>query len=240
MVTRKTSPKAAPPAPAKKRGPRTPYAKPAAAPAPKTARENPEDKPLTDQQAAFVLHYTTGDTAGDPQRALVAAGYSPSGVTSRPYELMARPNVAKAISEAQRRIRDTAEQRSGITLAQVVAQLANLALFDPRKLLDDTGRLKPPNEWPDDVATAISGIEVTEDYIGKGPDRVLTGVTKKVKMIEKPSALNMLMKHLGGYSADNKQKGDTAAEALAELTTAIRKVQSDACRLPIAPANPGK
>lgn len=49
------------------------------------------------------------------------------------------------------------------------------------------------------------------------------------------------MKHLGGYEKDNGQRGDAATKALAELTQAIRGVQGDDCRLPIArpAADPG-
>ena len=60
-----------------------------------------------------------------------------------------------------------------------------------------------------------------------------------MKWTQGTTALEMLMKHLGGYEKDNNQKGDAATQAMVELKNAISRVQSDACRLPIAPAHPG-
>lgn len=229
-----------PPAPArlaKKPTGRRP--RPANKPAPKSAAPHPVDKPLTQPEQRFVLHYTTGETLGNAQAALLAAGYSPTSIKGKPYELLARPNVAKAVAEAQARVRATAEEEAGVTLGQVVARIAQVAMFDARTMFTESGGLKPPKEWSDAAAAALSGIEVTELTVGKGPDAQPIGELKKVKWIQCTVALEMLMKHLGGYEKDNSQKGDAATQAMTELMNAIRQVQSDACRLPIAPTHPG-
>lgn len=241
MATRKApahkpAPKQAP----KKRGPRGPDLNKGRKPPPKSAAAHPEDKPLTEIEQRFVLAYTTGETAGDPQAASIEAGYSPGGVTSRPYEVLARPNVARAVAEAQARIRAQAEQETGITLAKVVAKLGEMTFFEIHKFFDDKGCLLQPKDWPPECAAAVAGIEVLEEYIGKGPDRQFVGLTKKLKLIQRHQPADMLMKHLGGYEQDNKQKGDAGQKAIEELTSAIRAVQSDDCRLPITPAAPDR
>lgn len=198
-----------------------------------------ETTPLTDREQAFVTAYADGGFT-DPQAAGIAAGYAPSRVHVTVYEIMALPNVAKAIREAQERVRQIAEQHAGVTLAQVVAKLAQVGLFDPRRLFDKHHGLLPPDQWPDDIAAAVAGIEVFEEF-DSGPDgeRVQIGLTKKVKLLDRTKALDMLMKHLGGYEVDNKQRGTAGADAVAELVRVMQQVSGDACRLPIAASGGG-
>lgn len=124
--------------------------------------------------------YTTGPTAGHAQDACRLAGYAESSILTRPYDLLARPNVAKAIHEAQTRVRDIAEQEAGISLARVVAQIGRLGFFRVQDLLDDKGALKGPKDWPEDASAAIAGIEMFEEYEGdEGKDRRYKGQTRK-------------------------------------------------------------
>lgn len=207
---------------------------------PKSAGARTELTPLTDKEQQFVLHFTTTCNFTEPQRAAVLAGYAESRAHVQAYEILARPNVVKAIEEAKTRVRQVAEQEAGITLGEVVAKLAQMAMFDIRRLYDEAGNILRPDMWPDDVAAAISGLEVFEEF-EDDPEggKTRTGQTKKVKVVERTKALDMLMKYLGGYDKDNRQKGQGGTDAVNELINVIRKVSGDACRLPIAPTNPG-
>lgn len=191
----------------------------------------PEDMPLNDKEAAFVRAYTTGPTEGNTFKSAESIGVQ----GRRGYVYMGMPNVVKAIELARGRIRAEAEAQASISLAGVVQQLAKLAMFDVRKLWDDNGNLKLPKDWPDDIAAAVAGVDVFEEF--QGPEQEHIGNTKKVKLLDRTKALDMLMKHLGGYEKDNKQQGAAGADAIAELAKAIQGVQGDGCRLPIAPAS---
>jgi phage terminase small subunit len=175
--------------------------------------------------------------SNDRAAAAIAAGYSPARASITAYELLQRPNVAKAHAEAMRRVRDEVEQATGVTLANTVQMIAKLAFFDPRKFFKPDGSPIPINELDPDTAAALAGIEVLEEFKGAGADRVFVGYTKKFKLIERVKSLDMLMKHLGGYEKDNSQKGTAEAQALAELHAFITGVHaSEASRIkPAAP-----
>ena len=64
-----------------------------------------------------------------------------------------------------------------------------------------------PNEWDDDTAAAVAGMEITEEYGGRGEERALTGYTKKVKQWEKTRALELLGRHLKLFGDKNGDNG---------------------------------
>jgi phage terminase small subunit len=111
----------------------------------------------------------------------------------------------------------------GISLASTLVSIARSALYDPRKLFKADGSPKDITELDDDTAMAIEGIEVVETYAGTGEERVFTGYVKKYKMARRSSAQDMLMKHLGGYKADDDSRGEGASNALMSLLSSMRR-----------------
>ena len=112
---------------------------------------------------------------------------------------------AKAhVRERMRDIRMPALERAGITLDRTLLELKRLAYMDPRKLFKRVkGQmvLKEVDELDADTAAALSSI----DLKGAGEDiGKIVGVTFK----QKAQAIDMLMKHFGGYEKDNHQRGD--------------------------------
>lgn len=79
--------------------------------------------------------------------------------------------------------------------ARIVRELARIAFSDARLLYRVDGSLKAPHEWDDDTAAVIAGVEVFEEFEGRGKDRQQIGFTKKVKRWDKPKALELLGKH---------------------------------------------
>lgn len=78
---------------------------------------------------------------------------------------------------------------------KVVRAVATVAFQDIRKAFDERGNLLPIHDLPDEVAGAIAGIEIFEEYEGKGADRVFTGYTKKIKFTDRIGACSLLGKH---------------------------------------------
>jgi len=93
-----------------------------------------------------------------------------------------------------------------LTTESVLRSLAQAVHFDPRKLYDEHGNLKPITELDDDTAMALSGVEVMEEFAGRGEKRELVGYTKKVKWLDKNAARDQAMKHLGMFREDNNQR----------------------------------
>lgn len=95
-----------------------------------------------------------------------------------------------------------------------------MALSDLRNVYNEDGTLKLPHEWSDEAAAAVAGVEVFEEFSGRGENRELIGYTKKVKSYDKVRALEILSKNLGliGNGKHHEEEGEEEA-ADRELTT---------------------
>jgi len=144
----------------------------------------------------FIEAYLTN--GGNASQAAIAAGYSPhtAGVTGS--RLLKH---AEVLAQLQQR-RNALLSKLELTTESVLKSLAQAVHFDPRKLYDASGGLKPVHDLDEDTAMALSGFEVTEE---KDRGKVV-GFTKKVKWLDKNAAREQAMKHLGLYEQDNKQR----------------------------------
>lgn len=145
---------------------------------------------LTAKQAAFVAEYLVDLNA---TQAAIRAGYSARTARQIGHRLLTEVDIQAAIAEAQK----ARSQRLEITADRVLLELARLAFFDPRKLLNADGTPKALHELDDDTAAAIAGLDVLEEFDGSGEDRVQIGVVKKYKIADKNTALTNAMRHLG-------------------------------------------
>lgn len=173
----------------------------------------------------FVEAYLSN--GGNATQAAISAGFSAKSARKKGSDVLREPRVQAAIKARQ----EVLAVKYELTTEAVIEKLAKLVRADLRLLYNAEGSLKPPHEWPDDVAAAVVGFEATEEFTGNGRDRQFVGVRKKVKMIEPTAALNLAMKHLGLFDKDNAQKGQAEAEALREF---FRSIYGDKNRLPIA------
>lgn len=139
-------------------------------------------------------------------QAAIRAGYSKKTAYSQGHDLLKKPEVSQYIQA----LRLEQQKRTGIESDAVVRETAKLAFSDVRGLFNEEGTLLPPSEWPDELAGAIAGIDVVETSTGKGNETTFDYV-KKIKLWDKNSALEKLMKHLGAYEKDNIQRNPMLA-----------------------------
>lgn len=109
--------------------------------------------------------------------------------------------------------------KADIQQEKVLTEIARLGLYDVRKLFDADGRPLPINQLEDDIAAAIVGVDVVT--IGT-PDAGL-GEIRKYRLANKNDALEKLMKYLGAYEKDNRQKNESLAEALLAGINRVRE-----------------
>lgn len=84
-------------------------------------------------------------------------------------------------------------------------EIARLAFNDPRRAFDAQGALLPIQQWPDEVAAAISSIKITEQ---KNQEGEIVGVNKEVRFWDKPKAIDLAGRHLGMFNDKLKIQGD--------------------------------
>lgn len=140
-------------------------------------------------------------------KAALDAGYSKASAAQTGYKLLRREDVQRYLAERRAELAAS----TGVTLERTVAEIARVAFADMRDVMQwgtrdvdvsDTltvpmafAEPKDSNELSPDVAAAVA--EVSQGKTGF-----------KIKLHSKTNALDMLMKHLGGYERDNSQKVD--------------------------------
>lgn len=142
--------------------------------------------PLTLKQARFVQEYLKDLNA---TQAAVRAGYSAKTARPQGHRLLTIIAVSEAVSAgAAKRI-----AKGMVSADRILEEIGRLAVSDPRAMFDDTGGLKAPRDWSDEVAAAIAGIEVD---IRASPEGTITRVAK-VRRWDKLRALELLAKYHG-------------------------------------------
>lgn len=157
------------------------------APRPKIKAPAKRKKGLTPKQAAFAAEYLIDLNA---TRAAIRAGYSQKTAYRIGAELLQKTSVSQAIQNAMAK----RANRTEITADKVLTQYARMAFFDLRTLYNADGTMKPVQEWTDEAAAAVAVIETME----MGGD--MSGVIRKVKLVDKRASLADIGKHLGMFT----------------------------------------
>ena len=155
--------------------------------------KRPKPKPrsaLTHKQELFCQEYLVDLNA---TQAATRAGYSVRQAGVIGYENLKKPQIAARIKEAMAE----REKRVHITQDRVLQELARLAFSDLRRAFKDDGTLKLPQEWDDDTAAAMAGVDTITSSVGGEDESPLSLTTKKVKVFDKGAALTLAMRHLG-------------------------------------------
>ena len=148
---------------------------------------------LTAKQDAFCREYTIDLNA---TQAAIRAGYSKKTAHASGRENLHKPTIAAKIAE----VKEIQANRCDLTAERVLKEIMSIAMLDPVHLFDKDGRLVPIANMPEEVRRAIGGLDIHETYTGgrggaddKPPE--LTAI-KKIKLIDKIRALEMLGRHL--------------------------------------------
>jgi phage terminase small subunit len=157
---------------------------------------------LNPKQQKFVLEYLKDLNA---TQAAIRAGYSEKGASVQATRLLANAKIAEAVGKKHAKVINNLE----VTAERIMLERARLAFFDPRKLLDNTGRPLPLQELDDDTAAAIAGLKVQDKYEAASPDseeRVMSTVLE-YKLADKNASLTALEKIQGLYSSGDEPAG---------------------------------
>jgi phage terminase small subunit len=149
---------------------------------------------LTAKQEAFAREYlVNGRNAASAYRTVYNTRCSPKIASGEGAKLLKHPGITLAVEQAAAK----AAADLQITAERVIAEVARVAFFDPRRLYRSDGTLKQPLEWDDDTAPVVASMEVCEGREGQGENCLSGGLTKKVRFSDKVEALKLLMRHLG-------------------------------------------
>lgn len=175
---------------------------------------------MTQKQWKFCLAYIeTGNASEAYRRAYNAGNMKPETVKRKAAELMENGNITATID----RLRKEAASLVVASEARVIEELARIGLIDPGRLFADDGSLLPIKKMPAEVRAAIASVEIEEiDADGK-----VIGRVKKIKLWDKNSAADKLLRHFGSYERDNKQRANVfdgvSRETIKEIVGKLRE-----------------
>ncbi|URH56990.1 terminase small subunit [Pseudomonas aeruginosa] len=167
---------------------------------------------LTKKQRLFVDEYLIDLNA---TQAAIRAGYSTRRATEIGYQLLQRPEVAQAIQAAMAE----RSKRTEVEADYVIRRLREIDEMDVLDILEEDGSFRSIRDWPRAWRQFLSGIEIAELFEGRGDDRRIAGVLRKVKWPDKLRNLELLSRHVGTESAalDLELKRLDVAKKRAEL-----------------------
>lgn len=183
--------------------------------APTAGAKKAEKISVSTRRALFVEAYIqNGCNASD---AAVKAGFSAATAGQQGHRLLKNVQVCALIEQR----RADLAKKNELTTESVLRSLRQALFFDPRKLFDVKGNLKAVQELDEDTALALTGIEVFEEFEGRGRDRHFIGVTKKVKWLDKNAARDQANKILGNYEKDKPPPPPDPSPALDRATAGM-------------------
>lgn len=144
-----------------------------------------DSKKLLPREKRFVEEYMVDLNA---TRAAREAGYKVGRDSAKAWELMQRPRVLKAIQRKAEAI----QRRTDVKTDDIIKELAALGFSDIRRLFDENGRLKRPEEWDWYTAKAIASIEVVARR-NNNADEI--EYVHKIRFWDKKGSLELLGKH---------------------------------------------
>lgn len=145
---------------------------------------------MTPKHKAFVREYLLDPNA---TQAAIRAGYSEKTARQQGQRLLTNVNILAAINAAQAK----RAERTQIDADYVLRRIIEIDQMDVLDIMDEKHNLKPISEWPKVWRQYLSGIDVAEMFEGRGDDRAIVGVLKKIKWPDKVRNLELLGKHVG-------------------------------------------
>jgi len=161
---------------------------------------------LTTPRKRFADIYLSNGQNGTKAYLTVFHTKKPSCAAVGANKLLKRPEVRAYVDLCKQFSTDELLNHMSITKERILDEEAKLAFIDMRKLFDKDGELLPPTFWPEEVARAISGLDIDQRW------DVVTGKWRykiKVKLNDKGRALQRLETVLGMNKAPELSENDT-------------------------------
>ena len=144
---------------------------------------------LTDKQEMFCREYLIDLNA---TQAAIRAGYSEKTANRIAAQLLSKVDIQNSIAQlkAQR------NEQVNIDAAYVLRRLVEIDQMDVLDIMTDDMSIKPVSEWPASWRRYLSGFDLADMFEGRGEDREMVGILKKVKWPDKVKNLELLGKHV--------------------------------------------
>ncbi|WP_448196088.1 terminase small subunit [Raoultella planticola] len=153
-------------------------------------RKSTQYKPLTVMQEAYAQEYVKYPE--NQTQAAINAGYSPNTAGKFASQNMRDERIQKRIAE----LMEERNKRLRVSADYVLLRLVEIDQMDVIDILNDDMSIKPVSEWPKVWRQYLTGFELADMFEGRGDEKELVGILKKIKWPDKVKNLELIGKHV--------------------------------------------
>ncbi|EGJ1585187.1 TPA: terminase small subunit [Escherichia coli] len=153
-------------------------------------RKSTQFKPLTAMQEAYCQSYIK--TPENQTQAAINAGFSPNTAAVKASVMMRDERIQKRIAE----LMEERNKRMRVSADYVLMRLVEIDQMDVIDILNDDMSIKPVSEWPKVWRQYLTGFELADMFEGRGDEKELVGILKKIKWPDKVKNLELIGKHV--------------------------------------------
>ncbi|EJJ8164708.1 terminase small subunit [Salmonella enterica] len=179
-------------------------------------RKSTQYKPLTAMQEAYAQEYTK--CPENQTQAAINAGFSPNTAAVKASVMMRDERIQKRIAE----LMEERNKRLRVSADYVLLRLVEIDQMDVLDILNDDMSIKPVSEWPKVWRQYLTGFELADMFEGRGDEKELVGILKKIKWPDKVKNLELIGKHVD-VNAFKERLEVTGTVTIADRMAAARR-----------------
>jgi len=156
---------------------------------------------MNKQQETFIEEYIKDRNGA---AAATRAGYAEPSARITASRLLAQPEIKEEVNKRFTEIYEA----NRMSIDEAINILADIARTQPTDLYNEDGTIKPIHTIPRHAQHAIEGIKFKTKFVYDELTEKTVPVVypTEVKVTGKQTAIDKMLRHLGGYREDNDQK----------------------------------
>ncbi|CAB3269863.1 terminase small subunit [Salmonella enterica subsp. enterica serovar Typhimurium] len=185
-------------------------------------RKSTQYKPLTAMQEAYAQEYTK--CPENQTQAAINAGFSPNTASVKASVMMRDERIQKRIAE----LMEERNKRLRVSADYVLLRLVEIDQMDVIDILNDDMSIKPVSEWPKVWRQYLTGFELADMFEGRGDEKELVGILKKIKWPDKVKNLELIGKHIDVNAFKERLEVSGTVTIADRIAKARRRVKEQA------------
>lgn len=185
-------------------------------------RKSTQYKPLTAMQEAYAQEYTK--CPENQTQAAINAGFSHKTAAVKASAMMRDERIQKRIAE----LMEERNKRLRVSADYVLLRLVEIDQMDVLDILNDDMSIKPVSEWPKVWRQYLTGFELADMFEGRGDEKELVGILKKIKWPDKVKNLELIGKHVDVNAFKERLEVSGTVTIADRMAKARRRVKEQA------------
>lgn len=173
-------------------------------------------------QEAYAQEYTK--CPENQTQAAINAGFSPNTAAVKASVMMRDERIQKRIAE----LMEERNKRLRVSADYVLLRLVEIDQMEVIDILNDDMSIKPVSEWPKVWRQYLTGFELADMFEGRGDEKELVGILKKIKWPDKVKNLELIGKHVDVNAFKERLEVSGTVTIADRMAKARRRVKEQA------------